>query len=383
MKQTKIARFLIFIVIATFFGYRYYTLTNSLHLGALVLFFGLALLSFSPYFSSRWQTITLNIGITWLCLDLVFATIDMVEFAKALAQANYWILIPSGIIVLVHLIVRTVRWQWLLKPMGEVAFWPAFRAMSIGLAGNIILPARAGEFLRAYVLGRSTGLRKTGVFATLVVERILDGLTVLVFLVVSIFFGTSNELIRQVAVAGFVVYMILLAGVVAFVLKRHWADMVINKLLPATWAKRLLALLDGFSSGLDIIKDPRLLAYVSFLSLATWILVPFSFWVALLAFDFGVPIPWPTSFIMVPMVALGMTVIATPGGVGPFQLAVTITLDATLSLSQRVPNYDEVAGASSIVVHVAQLLPQLAAGFVSFWVEGLSIEDWRKEEEGG
>ncbi|MDM8529342.1 lysylphosphatidylglycerol synthase transmembrane domain-containing protein [Anaerolineales bacterium HSG24] len=378
MKQANIVRALIFAGIAGFFGYRYYTLTSSLHLGALVLFVGLALLSLSPYITPRWQTITLNIGITWLCLDLVFATINMAEFINALAQANYWMLIPAFIIVLVHFVVRTVRWQWLLKPMGEVAFWPAFRAMSIGLAGNIILPARAGEFLRAYVLGRSTGLRKTGVFATLVVERIFDGLTVLVFLVISIFFGTSNEVIRQVAVAGFVVYMVLLAGVVAFVLKRHWADIVINKLLPTKWAERLLSLLDGFSSGLDIIKDPRLLAYVSLLSLATWLLIPFSFWVSLWAFDFGVPIPWPTSFIMVPMVALGMTVIATPGGVGPFQLAVTITLDATLSLSQRISNYDEVAGAASIVVHVAQLLPQLAAGFVSFWGEGLSTSDINK-----
>ncbi|MDM8521059.1 lysylphosphatidylglycerol synthase transmembrane domain-containing protein [Anaerolineales bacterium HSG6] len=378
MKQTNIVRALVFAGIAAFFGYRYYTLTSSLHLGALILFLALALFSLSPYLTPRWQTITLNIGITWLCLDLVFATIDMAEFAKALAQANYWMLVPAFIIVLVHFVVRTIRWQWLLKPMGDVAFWPAFRAMSIGLAGNIILPARAGEFLRAYVLGRSTGLRKTGVFATLVVERIFDGLTVLVFLVVSIFFGTSNEVIRQVAVAGFVVYMILLAGVVAFVLKRHWADFVINKFLPEKWAKRLLSLLDGFSSGLDIIKNPRLLAYVSLLSLATWFLIPFSFWVSLLAFDFGVPIPWPTSFVMVPMVALGMTVIATPGGVGPFQLAATITLDATLPLSQRVPNYEEVAGAASIVVHVAQLLPQLAAGFVSFWVEGLSTSDINK-----
>jgi hypothetical protein len=375
MKQSNLVRGIVLLAIAVFFGYRYFTLSNNFHLAGLVIFVLLGLLTISAYLPNKFQNVALNVGLMWLCLDLVFATIDMAEFANALAQANYLMILPSFILVFIHLFIRTVRWQWLLKPMGEVSFWPAYRAMTIGLAGNIILPARAGEFLRAYVLGRSTGLAKTGIFATLVIERILDGLTVLVFLMVSIIFGTSSEIIKQVAVAGFVVYMGLVIVLVIFVIKRHWADQIINKLLPQKWSEPALKLLDGFSSGLDIIKNPRLLTYVSLLSLLTWLLVPLSFWAALLAFDFNTHIPWQTPFIMVPMVALGLTVISTPGGVGLFQLAVTITLDATLDPTQLTSNYKEIASAASIVVHVAQLIPQLIAGFISFWIEGLSTSD--------
>src|SRR6185503_20145736 len=149
---------------------------------------------------------------------------------------------------------RTVRWQWLLKPLGEVAFWPACRALVIGITGNTVLPARAGEFLRAYVLGRSTGLSKTGIFATLVVERIFDGLTVLLVLLAMIVLGEQNEKWQFIGILGAIFFVGVTIGLIVFMVKRHWADALVNKLLPHQLAKQVLDLLDGFSSGLAILK---------------------------------------------------------------------------------------------------------------------------------
>ncbi len=375
MKQANLGRGLFILAMAIFFGYRYFSSGGTLYLAFMVALVALGMVSLLNYLPSQWQVATLNVGITLFFLDFVFANINLNEFAKALMQANYWMLIPSAILVLVHLYFRAVRWQWLLKPMGEVPFWPAFRAMSIGLAGNIVFPAKAGEFLRAYVLGRSVGLAKTAVFATLVVERIFDGMTILFFLVMVIVFGVNDPLLQRAGIVGSVVYVGAIIALITFVKKRHWTDALVNRWLPPHLAQRLLKLLDGFYSGLNILKNPRQLAMVLLLSVATWLFIPFSFWAGLLAFNFGVPILWQTPTMMLCIIALGLTLPSTPGGLGVFQAGVKVGLVLTLNQSKVVANFDEVAGAASIVVHVAQLIPQLIPGFISFWAEGLSTSE--------
>jgi len=380
MKQTHLIRGLIILAIAAFFGYRTVMFSSPMNCMGLLLFSTLGILSGLNYLPSRWQNHTLNLGVTLFFLDLAFATIDLPKMGQALAQANYLMLFPVSILIFIHLYFRAVRWQWLLKPMGEVAFWAAFRAMCIGLAGNIILPARAGEFIRAYILGRSVGLAKTGVFATLVIERILDGLTVICFMVIAIIFGVDNALIRYIGMTGLVIYLAFLAALIGFMVKRHWADKIIHLLLPKRFADRLFQLLDGFSSGLNVLKNPSQLAMACLFSLLTWIFIPLSFWVSLLAFDFGTPIPWQTPMLMVPVVALGMTIPSAPGGIGWFQYAVKLTIEVTMLQATFMPNFNETVGAASIVVHVAQLIPQLIAGLLCFWAEGLSTKELNPDQ---
>ncbi len=380
MKQANLGRGLFILAMAIFFGYRYFSSGGLVYAAFLIALIGLGAASLLDYLPAKWQVATLNIGITLFFLDFVFANINLSEFAKALMQANYLMLIPSAILVLIHLYFRAVRWQWLLKSIAEVPFWPTFRAMCIGMAGNIVLPAKAGEFMRAYVLGRSVGLSKTGVFATLVVERIFDGMTILFFLVMVIMFGVNDPLLQKAGIIGSLVYLGAIIGLITFVVKRHWADSLVNRFLPLNLAQRVLKLLDSFSSGLNILKNPRQLAMVSLLSVVTWAFIPFSFWTALLAFNFGVPIYWQTPTMMLCIIALGLTLPSTPGGVGVFQAGVKATLVLTLDQTKVVPNFEEMAGAASIVVHVAQLIPQLIPGFISFWAEGLSTSEINVKE---
>ena len=79
-------------------------------------------------------------------------------------------------------LVRAERWQYLLAPLGQTRFWVAFRTTVIGFAASFVLPARAGEVLRPYLLARSEGLPATAAFATIIVERMLDLLAVLILL---------------------------------------------------------------------------------------------------------------------------------------------------------------------------------------------------------
>ena len=74
--------------------------------------------------------------------------------------------------------VRALRWQYLLAPLGPTRFSTAFRATVIGFAATFLLPARAGEVIRPYLLARREELSATAAFATIILERLLDLLTV-------------------------------------------------------------------------------------------------------------------------------------------------------------------------------------------------------------
>ena len=377
VSRANLGRSLLILALAAFFAYRYFQppLQSTTHLVLAIIFAGLGLLSLVNILPRRWQNITLNVGITLFFLDFVFAEINLKEVGAALAQANYWMLVPSTLFVILHMYFRTLRWQWLLKPLGDVSFWPAFRGLVIGITGNALLPARAGEFLRAYVLGRRTGLSKSGVFATQVVERIFDGLTVLLVLLVVIIWGVQDQILKTAGILGGVFYVGAMVALILFMTKRHWVDLVINKFVPEKWAKPMLGLLDGFSSGLAVLKNPRQMAMVTFWNILTWAMIPVSFWFGLKAFDFGAPIPWQAAVLMLPMMALGLTIPGAPGGVGAVQAAVKLNLDITFAGMEVSPNFAETVAAASIVIHLSQFVPEIIPGLISFFYEGLTPSD--------
>lgn len=377
IKRANLIRALIILAITGYFGFRYFQTSGLVYLIFVVGFGGIGLLSLMNRAPVSWQNVGLNVSISLLFLDFVFAEIEWREFGQALASANYWMLVPATLALLFHLYFRTLRSQWLLKPMGEVSFWPAFRGLVIGVMGNTVLPARAGEFLRAYVVGRSTGLPKTGVFATLVVERIFDGLTVLLVLLIVIIIGVRNEDLQRAGLLGGIFYLGAMVGVIVFVSQRYWADWFVHKFLPQNLAGPILEILDGFSGGLAVLKNPHQLGMVTFYNILTWLFIPISLWFPLLAFDFGVSIPWTAPVLLLPALALAFTVPGAPGGVGLVQVAVKLTMAATFIGLPVTADFEEKVAAASIVIHIAQLGPEVVLGVVSFIIEGLSTRDIR------
>ncbi|RME73893.1 MAG: UPF0104 family protein [Chloroflexi bacterium] len=375
LKRANIGRGLVTLAVAGFFAYRYTQSGGSIQLWLAVVLAAAGGLSLGGWAAPRWQNVAMNAAVTLFFLDFVFAEINLRAVGQALATANYWWLVPSTVFVLLHLYFRTLRWQWLLKPMGEVGFWPAFRGLVIGITGNAVLPARAGEFIRAYVLGRSAGLPKTGVFATLVVERIFDGLTVLLVLLGVVILGVRSEVLQTAGLLGAGFYVGALVAVGLFMTQRRRADALIHRLLPDRWAGLLTALLDSFTGGLGSLRRPRLLVMVTLWNILTWVMIPVSFYFALLAFDFGAPVPWQAPVLMLPAMALGLTIPAAPGGVGVVQAAVKLTLDISFADLPVAGNFAESVAAASILIHLSQFVPEMIPGFISFFIEGLTTSE--------
>src|SRR3954469_15087213 len=115
-------------------------------------------------------------------LALFLHNVDLSRVGTDIVRAHpEWLLLCLATMP-VNVAIRSYRWQYLLEPLGDTSFGNAFRATAVGFAASAVLPARAGEVIRPYFLARHEQISATGAFATVILERLLDMVTVLILL---------------------------------------------------------------------------------------------------------------------------------------------------------------------------------------------------------
>ncbi len=273
-------------------------------------------------------------------------------------------------------VLRAVRWQYLLKPVGRVRFASALSATVIGFAAISLLPGRVGEVLRPYLLARREALSATSTFATVVLERLLDLVVVLllfgsfVWLVEPAAAGNAGPIFRAIKVGGLLAAAgALTALVVVFFLAGRpealgQAARGVERVLPARVAHALAELIRMFAEGLAVMRRPRVLAAAFLLSLPLWGAIATSIWLVSLAFH--ITLPYTGSFLLLALLVVGVSV-PTPGGLGAFHEAYRI--GATTFFG--APN-DTAVGAA-IVLHATSFLPVTLVGLALMAREGVSL----------
>jgi uncharacterized protein (TIRG00374 family) len=271
---------------------------------------------------------------------------------------------------------RAIRWQYLLAPIGHVSLTNAFTTTIIGFAATALLPARAGEVLRPWLLARKEGLSATAAFATIVLERVLD--TVMVLLLFGVFLLTADQSVAagdQVAFGRLKVggalaaaFSVLALGVL-FVLAGHPAVMarieaMLHRVLPAKLAHGATKLAHTFGEGLAIVRQPGRLAMAMALSVPLWLSIATGIWSVSHAFH--IDLPFTGSFLIMALLTVGVTV-PTPGAVGGFHYFYRLGVTAFYG----APN-DRAVGAA-IVLHAVSFVPVALAGLVLLAREGLSL----------
>ncbi|MCM3881922.1 MAG: flippase-like domain-containing protein [Vicinamibacterales bacterium] len=322
--------------------------------------------------------VVLSLGL--LAVFLRGAHLDVVW--QEIKQADGWLVVVSMATTVLVMALRAVRWQYLLAPIGTARFGPAFRTTMIGFAMSSVLPARPGEVIRPYLLARQEGLSATSTFATIVVERLLDSVTIVLMLASFVVLfdpgmakadSTMYRLVRTggVAVAAGTVFLL---GVM-FAAARdpqalgRWAYKL-EHLLPGRLAHKLADLLRGFAEGLAVVRAPRRLFVALLLSVPVWLFIAVGVWTVVLAFHIE-DVPFTGSFLILAMLAVGVSV-PTPGGVGGFEAAIQIGLTKFYG----VPN-DTAVGAA-LVVHATSLLPTVLLGFLFLIQDGLKLGGMQK-----
>jgi uncharacterized protein (TIRG00374 family) len=328
----------------------------------------------------RWQ-FWLGLGISLVFLYLALRGLHLEDLSASLQQANYWWLLPGIGVYFLGVWVRAWRWHYLLRPVKAVPTTVMFPIVAIGYMGNNIYPARAGEVLRAVVLKRRQDVPISASLATIILERVYDGVVMLAFVFINV-----PKLARLTVDSGFVgdIQTLALWGTGAFVgalgifllaamfpfRTEAILTSLVQRFVPGKFRERTLDLGRRFLGGLQALSSPREAVMVFLTSIVIWLLETGKYWFVMHAFPFKVD--FFALMLMNGIVNLATTIPSAPGYVGTFDapgIAVLVAYGIDRAL----------AAAYTLVLHVALWAPITALGAYFFIKEGLK---WGQVESG-
>jgi uncharacterized protein (TIRG00374 family) len=272
--------------------------------------------------------------------------------------------------------LRALRWQYLLLPIGRVSLSNAFRTTVIGFAASTVLPARAGEVLRPWLLARKEHLSATSAFATVILERVLD--TVMVLLLFGCFLmvggphlSSGDEIaFGRLKMGGAIAAAIsVVALAVMYVLAGHPATLArleaaFARILPSRLARLADRFTRTFAGGLAIVRQPSRFLWAIVLSVPVWLSIALGIWGVTQAFH--IEMPYTGSFLLMALLVIGVAV-PTPGAVGGFHYFYRLGVMAFYGASS-----DRAVGAA-IVLHAASFVPVTLVGLAFLAQEGMSL----------
>jgi uncharacterized protein (TIRG00374 family) len=290
------------------------------------------------------------------------------------------LLVVALVLTLVMYVVRAERWQYLLAPLGPTRFRVAFRTTMIGFAASFILPARAGEVLRPYLLARQEDLPVTAAFATVIVERMLDLVAVLLLLATFLFALESGESTAAPRLYQAVWYGGAIAAPVGIAIlammffmaghpeRLHGILLRMERVLPARLARAVAGFAKTFAEGLAVVRHPSRLVWAMGWSLVLWLAIATQVWIIVRAFN--IVIPFAGSFLVTAMLVVGVAV-PTPGGVGGTHEVLRLALTSFYGADNNA------AVGAAILQHAVNFVPVLLLGLMFIAQDGLNLSRLR------
>lgn len=335
-----------------------------------------------------------KVYLTWLgllvsaiCLFLFVKDIypHYEETLDALKQAKVPWLILGALSIAASLLVRAYRWRVFLG--GEhrgISITRLFNTSTIGFFGNLVFPARAGEFLRPYMLARAEPVGFSEAFATIVVERVFDLIAVLfAFALMCVLAPFPAEALarweQQFAYLKFLgwlmgfatlLFTLFLCLLVRMPQRVYRLMERLTRWLPSHLQEILLHAVESFVRGLSTFHSLKAAFRALAWTAAIWFTILLSEYFTIVAFD--IPVSLFGTLILMSLLAFAVMVPQGPGYLGPFQLASKFTLIGYFAIAEAQ------AEAYAIVLWLVQLTPILLLGLVCLHLEGITLKSfWR------
>ncbi len=333
--------------------------------------------------------VLIGLGISAIFLWLALRGLHLADVWANIQAANYWWLLPGVAVYFVGVWVRTWRWDYMLRPMKAIPVGRLFPVVVIGYMGNNVYPFRAGELLRSYVLRRQEGVAISSSLATVVVERVFDGLVMLLFVFLALPLAPlPSDSIRWLVIVASAAFFgaMLIFFILATMPERFlsFVEWITNRFVPQRLRQSLLDFSGRFLVGLAALRSGRNVIMLFLTSIIIWLLETVKYWFVMHAFDFQVS--FFALMLMNGIVNLATTLPSAPGYIGTFDgpgIAV-LTLYGVA---------EGMATAYTLVLHAALWLPitllgvyymlRLGLGWRDFGraadKERLEIGDWENE----
>ena len=316
-----------------------------------------------------WRVMVVGLLVSLIALYLLVSNIDLQALRVALQEARYIYLVPTAALIVLGLLTRATRWRVML--VYALPLRRSFSILNVSYMINAVVPFRAGELARAWLATRNTPpVPMFRSFSTIVVERLLDTLSVLIILALAL---TASPLPPELRAAAAFFAPAVLAGFLVLILlsanrerAMRWAHALAQRV---TILQRgpLLTWFGSFLDGLRPLTTPKLLLLVLGWTAVSWFFSLASGYVLMLAFY---PNPsWAAVALFTAAASFAVAVPAVPGNVGTWEASVVFSLTA---MGYGVPY--ETALAFAVVLHAINLLMFAALGVLGFVQEGVSLE---------
>jgi glycosyltransferase 2 family protein len=297
-----------------------------------------------------------------------------------ISHANPWLLLASCVAGTLIFPLRAPRWRVILSPVAaKLPLGMLWRSIAIGMMGNNVLPARAGELARAYALSRETKrVSFAAAFASLAVDRIFDATVVLLLMALA---TLDPSLPRGRTVGGYPIgnyigsgALLALFAISALYIIVFFPEQILRlyewlaRWLAPRFEERGRRILESFASGLSVLRHPGRFLAAFVWAVAMWLMNALAFWLGFKAV--GIDVSYGAALMLQGLVAIGVAVPALPGFFGAFELFARMGLG--------IYGIDPALATSwAISYHILTFLPITVIGIYYFVTLGLKLSDMR------
>jgi len=321
----------------------------------------------------------------WRWLIAIAVTVGLLWWAlRGVPWSEFWLHVRAADPVLVVLAVfvanlifplRAARWRPILEPVApDIPYGKLWRATAVGFMANNLMPARAGELLRPYMLSRETTVPFAAAFASQLVDRVFDAFIVLLLVAVALLDpafpgGVGLRAFGSVTAAG-VLGLAVALYVIVFAPQQFLrvTDAVAGRIVPR-FAARIHDMTKAFADGLAVLRDPRRFVIVSLWALALWVVQAVGLWIMFRAMDMDAP--FSAALLVQGLIVLAVSVPQAPGFFGSFEAAARAGL-AVYGISETA------AAAWALSFHVLSMIPISVIGLYYLARSGISLDELRK-----
>lgn len=330
---------------------------------------------------SRKTQLILAVIVSLVCLFLFVRKIggEWPLVWQAMKHVEYTWVILAVLLQFVAMWIRAMRWQSFLgQPWVSVT--KLFLIANIGFMGNGVLPARLGELIRSFLVWRHTPHSFATAIATIIVERVFDLLVILLFLAYALYafpFPASADAeetrarVQDLAFLGGLMFGVLISSILFMTYAPQLSLRIaafIFRPLPIGISTKLLSAIEAFEKGASTFRRPESFLYSFLLSLVLWLVITYSEWIMLWAFNID-NVSFTGAMFLMTALCFAVMFPQAPGYIGVYQLAVLLVLSNVFQVS------DSLSGAVAIMLWLTQVPPIIIIGLISLLVMGVSFTD--------
>ena len=322
--------------------------------------------------SVNWKVLA-GLLISGVSLYIAVRSLEPTRVWEAFRAAQYRWIVPAVFLYLFALVARTARWRALLKAERCIPLRDLLPTMAMGRGANNIYPFRTGEIVRVLLLNRRHSVSVAGGFAAILVERIFDGLTMILFLLLAALIGGIPSYLRYVVWAASGIFGVAIASVCAVVVwpsvVQQIADWFIDHLVPQRFWAQIKHIVERFIAGLSSIRSIGTLILVLLFSVSVWTAETISYRLLMNSFGFSVDVH--QLLMMSGAANLGTALPSGPANVGTFDAP-------AIEVLSRIGIPRNTAISYQVLLHAVLWCTETFVGFWFMWRTGLAQADLKR-----